>query len=366
MRIAKLMTENFKRLKTIEIDFEGKNVVKITGKNEQGKSSILQAIWSALGGKNAMPNEPIRKGEDKSVIRLELDDLLVERITTRSGDSFDTRLKVTDINGDDVKAPQSTLDSLISKIGIRPRDFAESSKDEQVDMLLEVLDLDFSINDFEFYLDGEDAVDGKNPIEVIDNTYDSIYTKRRDINRDKRKEENTLKNYNDVTKTEKVDINSLIKKKDELQSENRDIEDKRKEYKEKKLKSNELEKEINEIEEQIKRLQEKLNNKKDKKNNIDNDLFEMTIDNEGLTDKYEANEEKIEEINQKINDAEDINEQARKYQEKLDHEKELKKLEDKSNSYTKMLESIKEYKEDLIKSAEFPIEDLSFEDGEVY
>lgn len=49
MKIVSLKAENIKRLVAVEITPKG-NVVKITGKNANGKSSVLDSIWMALGG----------------------------------------------------------------------------------------------------------------------------------------------------------------------------------------------------------------------------------------------------------------------------------------------------------------------------
>ena len=53
MRIIRLQAENIKRLQAVEIEPHG-DVVKITGKNGAGKSSVLDSIWMALAGKPSM------------------------------------------------------------------------------------------------------------------------------------------------------------------------------------------------------------------------------------------------------------------------------------------------------------------------
>ena len=49
MRIISLQAENIKRLKAVEITPEG-DIVVIAGRNGQGKTSVLDSIWYALGG----------------------------------------------------------------------------------------------------------------------------------------------------------------------------------------------------------------------------------------------------------------------------------------------------------------------------
>ena len=53
MRIVEFKAENIARIKAVEITPDtGKNIVALTGKNRQGKTTILNAIWMALGGKD--------------------------------------------------------------------------------------------------------------------------------------------------------------------------------------------------------------------------------------------------------------------------------------------------------------------------
>ena len=47
MKIVKLTAENFKRLEAVEITPDG-NTVLISGRNGQGKSSVLDSILAAL------------------------------------------------------------------------------------------------------------------------------------------------------------------------------------------------------------------------------------------------------------------------------------------------------------------------------
>lgn len=78
MKIIKFTANNIKRLGAVEITPQG-NVVKITGKNAAGKSSVLDAIFWALGGKGVMPSKPIRAGAESAQVTLDLGDMMVTR-----------------------------------------------------------------------------------------------------------------------------------------------------------------------------------------------------------------------------------------------------------------------------------------------
>ena len=63
-RIIQLKAENFKRLKAVQIVPGDSSIVKITGANEAGKSSVLDAIMSVFECRE-VPGKPIRDGEKK-------------------------------------------------------------------------------------------------------------------------------------------------------------------------------------------------------------------------------------------------------------------------------------------------------------
>ncbi len=73
MKIVQLQAENVKRLKAVEISPEG-HIVEITGRNGQGKSSVLDAIWWALAAPEPRPTAPAP--EDMTLTPAEAAELL--------------------------------------------------------------------------------------------------------------------------------------------------------------------------------------------------------------------------------------------------------------------------------------------------
>jgi len=145
LTIVRLTAENVKRLKAVEIAPDG-NLVVLSGRNGQGKTSVLDAITYALGGKGAVCAEPIRRGQESAEIVCDLGDLVVKRRFTAGGG---TTLEVTSREGLRFPSPQSMLDKLVGELTFDPLAFARQSAKDQVETLQRLLGLDFSEADRE-------------------------------------------------------------------------------------------------------------------------------------------------------------------------------------------------------------------------
>lgn len=145
MQIVELRASNVKALKAARIRPDG-NLVVIKGKNGAGKSSVLDAIWYALGGGRALPSEPIRRGEKKAEIELDLGDLKVKRRFTEKGST----LEVTGPRGAKYPSPQRMLDEMLSGLAFDPWAFARKDAGEQRADLLKLLGIDTSALDVRY------------------------------------------------------------------------------------------------------------------------------------------------------------------------------------------------------------------------
>lgn len=142
--ILKLTSENVKRIRVVEITPKG-NTVVISGKNGQGKSSILDSIEYAFGGDTA-DKMPVRRGEAKARIVADLGDLIVKRTFTAEGG---TSLVVTNADGVKQASPQKILDDLVGKLTFDPLEFAREKPIQQGETLRKIVGLDFTEHDKE-------------------------------------------------------------------------------------------------------------------------------------------------------------------------------------------------------------------------
>ena len=114
-RIEKLMVENIKMIKMIQMSPDG-HFVMIKGNNGQGKTSLLQAIQMVLMGKKGFPKYPIREGEKSGKIVAKVGNIDIEMLVSydKNGNlKFDTILR--EDGGTASKTPQRVLDRLFGQ-----------------------------------------------------------------------------------------------------------------------------------------------------------------------------------------------------------------------------------------------------------
>lgn len=143
MKIISLTAENVKRLRAIEIHPD-ETMQVISGRNAQGKTSVLDAIWLALGGGAAAREtpRPIRDGEERASVTLDLGDLNVTRVW--KGDK--TTLTVCAADGAKYSSPQGVLDALVGRLSFDPLAFTRLSARDQRETLLDLVELDVDLS----------------------------------------------------------------------------------------------------------------------------------------------------------------------------------------------------------------------------
>ena len=208
--IISLTVENIKKIKAVTIRPHG-GFVEITGRNGQGKSTVLDAIWWALKGKDNIQAAPIRNGEKSGKITLELQDYLVERTFRRNelGDDYTTKITVTTKDKARMSSPQAVLDGFTGMLGFDPLAFMRQTPKEQYDTLRGLCRLEVDV-------------------EELDRKYKELFAQRTEINRDVKVCQARLSNMQipDNAPTERVDVAVLVDKVNEINAANSAVQQK--------------------------------------------------------------------------------------------------------------------------------------------
>lgn len=141
LHILSLDVENILRVEAVRVRPDGK-VLELTGRNRQGKSSVIEAIWMALGGEKLIPPDPIHDGAEVGRIVLDLGDAagtkyrVARKIVRADNDKgFATSLTIEGADGQRFTNPQKILNSFIGALSCDPLDFIAMKPREQFDLL---------------------------------------------------------------------------------------------------------------------------------------------------------------------------------------------------------------------------------------
>lgn len=177
LTIVRLESNNIKRIKAVVVEPDpDDNLIVVSGKNGQGKTSLLDSIALALGGgkEGKATTLPIREGETQASVLIDFGDFTV----TRRWDEAGTRLTVMSKDGATYKSPQGFLDDRLGALSFDPLAFTRKSPKDQLADLLELVDLPFD------------------PLE-LEAEKDAIFGRRTDVNRSIRNMEGELVAYDD-------------------------------------------------------------------------------------------------------------------------------------------------------------------------
>lgn len=135
MKIIELRAENVKRISAVAIKPAG-DLVEITGRNGQGKTSVLDAIWWAIEGAKHIQSAPIRRGATEAKIEIDLGKLRVRRTFKAKDDGeFTTTLIVENDEGMRAQGPQDLLNGLLGALTFDPLAFTRMDAKKQFDAL---------------------------------------------------------------------------------------------------------------------------------------------------------------------------------------------------------------------------------------
>lgn len=155
MKIKNIEIKNFKNIRTAEITF-GDLITKVSGKNWAGKSSIYDAIRTALLGKAYVwkwlsAEKLITQGETQSEIKVKLEatdkTIVIRRKINEKGDMY---LEAVDSEAN--KLLQKDIDALCSMYAVDPLEFTRLSPKDQFQLVQKATGLNTTDIDAEYEL----------------------------------------------------------------------------------------------------------------------------------------------------------------------------------------------------------------------
>ena len=329
VKINKLEIENVKRVKAVSIEPTAQGLTILGGNNNQGKTSVLDAIAWALGGNKYKPSKAARDGSmNPPTLRVELSNGL---IVERKGKNSD--LKVTDPSGN--KAGQQLLDSFVEELAINLPKFIESSAKDKANTLLQIIGV------------GEKLWE-------LDRKKEKLYSERRAIGQiadQKKKFADEQPQYPEAP-NELVRISDLIYEQQEILARNGENARKRQNR----------ENIVNEMhlsEVRLEQLKEQLAQEEATHEKLMGDYIEANKSVEDLED------ESTEEIENSIANIEEINRKVRANLDKEKAEEEAKQYKSQYDNLSAEIQKVRDERTSLLDNADLPLPGLSVEDGEL-
>lgn len=329
VKINKLEIENVKRVKAVTIEPTSNGLTILGGNNNQGKTSVLDAIAWALGGNKYKPSKPARDGSmNPPTLRVELSNGL---IVERKGKNSD--LKVTDPSGQ--KAGQQLLDSFVEELALNLPKFIESSAKDKANTLLQIIGV------------GEKLWE-------LDRKEERLYNERRTIGQiaDQKKKYAAEQPHFPEAPNELVSIADLIHEQQEILARNGENAKKR-QNRENIVNSLHL------SEARLKQLKEQLAQEEATHESLMSDYIAANKSIEDLVD------ESTDEIENSIANIEEINRKVRANLDKEKAEEDAKQYSSQYDNLTKQIQDVRDERTSLLDSADLPLPGLSVEDGEL-
>lgn len=320
VKINELKIENVKRVRAVKIEPSKNGLTVIGGKNNQGKTSVLDSIAWALGGNGYRPAQARREG---SVIPPHLHVVLSNGlIVERSGKNSD--LKVTDPKGN--KGGQQLLNEFVEQLALDLPKFMQASDREKADTLLKII-----------------GVGDK--LAVLERREKELYNQRHAIGQiaDQKAKFAKEMEYFPEAPNELVSVSELLRQQQEILARNGENQRKRDT--------------LRELERLAKEYREKIDSLLEKQAKVHAELEIARKSAQDLQDESTA------ELEKNIADIETIN---RKVRANLDKDKAEEDAQNYRNQYAELTQGIEAARKEkmfLLESADLPYPGLSVEDG---
>lgn len=322
MKINKLEIENIKRIKAVKVEPTANGLTIIGGKNNQGKTSVLDSIAWALGGDQYRPSQAKREGSLLPPnLRITMDNgLMVER----KGKNSD--LKVTDPNGK--KAGQQLLNEFVEQLALDLPKFMEASSKEKANTLLKVIGVGDKLT-------------------LIDKEEQELYNRRLTIGQIADRKEKFAKEqvyYADAPK-ELVSPMDLIQKQQDILAQNGENQRKRSR--------------LHQLEQDYQKTVEEMEDLLKRQKALESDLMIARTATADLVDRS------TKELEESIANIEEINRKVRANLDKDKAEEDAQEYRRQYNELSKQIDDVRKSRTELMDNAVLPLAGLSVKDGEL-
>lgn len=332
--ITSLEAENVKRIKAVALTPAPTGLTLVGGNNNQGKTSVLDALAWALGGDRFRPDAAVRDGAMAPAhLKVTLSNgVIVERKGKNS------TLTVTDPTGR--RSGQQLLNAFIEPLALDLPRFMEASDREKADILLKIIGIGTELH-------------------TRDLEIKSLYDKRTftgQLAQQKKHFAEELIYYPDAPE-EPVSASDLIRQQQEILARNGENQRKRNQLEKLIDEKNQLNFTLRDLDEKIEDLKEEYKQTQAKFTDLEKQIFQARKSAAQLQDESTA------ELEASIQNIEETNQKVRANLEKARAEDEAARY---ASDYDKLTEAITQKRADrmaLLNGADLPLPELSVEDG---
>lgn len=327
VKIAALEAENVKRIKAVALTPSPTGLTIVGGNNNQGKTSVLDALAWALGGEKFRPTAAVRDGAlAPPHLKVILSNgVVVERRGKNSS------LTVTDPTGQ--RSGQQLLNAFVEPLALDLPRFMQASDKDKADTLLNIIGVG-------------DALTG------LDREIKALYDRRTvigQIGAQKRHAAEELTEYPDAP-SEPVSAIELIQQQQEILLHNADNQRKR-------MKLAQLEEQEKQLGRRVQELSQELEMVEHQLTAVQQDVQDATKTVAQLQDESTA------ELEQSIRNVEEINRQVSANLAKSKAQDEAERYAQECTALTEQIKAKRTARMDLLNGADLPLTGLGVEDG---
>lgn len=325
VKINTLELENIKRIRAVRMEPSQNGLTVIGGRNNQGKTSVLDAIAWALGGNKYRPSQAHREGSlVPPHLKIQLSNGLV---VERRGKNSD--LKVTDPAGN--RSGQQLLDEFIEQLALDLPKFLHASDREKAETLLRII----GVGD---------------RLEELERAEVQLYNQRHAIGQmadRKAKFARELPQWDDVPE-EPVSASELIRQQQAILARNGENQRKR-------ARAAELEQQVQTMQERVDNLAQQLQEASKQCAAAMRDLETAQKSAQDLQDESTA------QLEQNIRDIEALNVKIRANLDKEKAEDDARRYREQYDSLSREIDRVRTARIDLLNNAPLPLPGLSVE-----